>query len=175
MKRLMNRLEKIMGVVATGGLAASGVTLFLGAVVVFVQVIIRYGELAPISFGDELSGYILAFSALVGAGAAFRSGVLPRLVILTDRLTGWKRDGAELLNQLAALVFCSVLVFQCWGLFAESRRYAATSILLEVPLAIPQGAMLLGVLILWSVVAVAVCAWMSARWRSRRSAPREKR
>jgi TRAP-type C4-dicarboxylate transport system permease small subunit len=150
----MNRPEKITGVLATVGLAASGASLFLGALVVFVQVMIRYAELAPISFGDELSGYILAFSALVGAGAAFRSGVLPRLVILTSRLGGWARGAAELLNLLVALLFCSVLVYQSWGLFAESLRYGATSILLEIPLAIPQGAMLVGILILWGVVAV---------------------
>jgi TRAP-type C4-dicarboxylate transport system permease small subunit len=171
----MNMLEKIMGAVANGGLAASGAALFLGAFVVLVQVIIRYAELAPISFGDELSGYILAFSALVGAGAAFHSGVLPRLVILTGRFGGWTREATELLNLLAALAFCSVLVFQSWGLFAESRRYAATSILLEVPLAIPQGAMLLGILILWSVVAVALCAWTATRLKSGRSALREER
>jgi TRAP-type C4-dicarboxylate transport system permease small subunit len=174
-RTLVNVLEKIMGAVANGGLAASGAALFLGAFVVLVQVSIRYGELAPVSFGDELSGYILAFSALVGAGAAFQSGVLPRLVIFTSRLVGRTREAAELLNLLAALAFCSVLVFQSWGLFAESWRYAATSILLEVPLAIPQGAMLLGILILWSVVAVALCARIAARSKGGRSVPREER
>jgi hypothetical protein len=44
----MNMLEKIMGAVANGGLAASGAALFSGAFVVLVQVIIRYAELAPI-------------------------------------------------------------------------------------------------------------------------------
>ena len=171
----MNTLEKIMRAVANGGLAASGATLFLGAFVVFAQVIIRYGELAPISFGDELSGYILAFSTLVAAAAVFRSGTLPRLVILADRLAGWKREAVELLNLLAALVFCSVLVFQSWGLFAESWRYAATSILLEIPLAIPQGAMLLGILSLWGAIAVAIGAWIAARSRIRRSTPEEER
>jgi TRAP-type C4-dicarboxylate transport system permease small subunit len=169
----MNRLEKVIGAVANGGLAVSGAALFLGAFVVLVQVVVRYAELAPMSFGDELSGYILAFSALVGAGAAFRSGVLPRLVILTSRLGGWTRQAAELLNLLAALAFCSVLVFQSWGLFAESWRYGATSILLEVPLAVPQGAMLLGILILWGVVAIALGT--ATRSKSGRPAPSEKR
>jgi TRAP-type C4-dicarboxylate transport system permease small subunit len=163
MSRAMRLLERFVTVGANGGRHVAGIGLFAGAIVVFVQVVIRYGELAPVSFGDELSGYILALSAFVASPDAFRSGALPRLVILADRLRGWVREIAEGLGLLSGLIFSSVLVYQAWGLFAESWRYRATSILLEVPLWIPQGAMLIGVAGLWLTVALAAVRRVSAR------------
>jgi C4-dicarboxylate transporter, DctQ subunit len=163
MRAALRAFDRLVHAAASAGLAVSGVALFAGAVIVLAQVVIRYGELGATSFGDELSGYVLALSAFIAAADAFRSGALPRLVILADRLNGRARAAAELLSLASAVVVCSVLVVQAWGLCAESWRYGATSILLEIPLWLPQAAMLLGIVGLWAAVVVSILGWVASR------------
>lgn len=149
MKKYVLLVSRAIDSISTIGLYAGAVALALGTLVVFAEVVIRYGRLAPISFADEMSGYVLAFITLVAAAESYRSHILPRMELAIRHLPPKVRHWLELVTLLCGLLFVGILLDQSWGLFSQSLQHKTTSLtILQTRLFLPQGAMLLGIIIL---------------------------
>ncbi|GGA04788.1 C4-dicarboxylate ABC transporter permease [Amylibacter cionae] len=97
---------------------------------------------------DEFVGYEVAAMTFLGLGAALDDKVLLRVNILLLPLKGWVRASAEILNAAVALsVFGFVTFFLIRQLIRSYERGTTSISILEVPLWIPQGLVVIGLLV----------------------------
>lgn len=84
----------------------------------------------------------------LGLGAALDDKVLLRVNILLLPLKGWARAMAEVLNATVALAVFGFVTFYLIRQLIRSYERGTTSIsILEVPLWIPQGLVVIGLLV----------------------------
>lgn len=97
---------------------------------------------------DEFVGYEVAAMTFLGLGAALDDKVLLRVNILLLPLKGWARAMAEVLNATVALAVFGFVTFYLIRQLIRSYERGTTSIsILEVPLWIPQGLVVIGLLV----------------------------
>ena len=139
------------------GLAALGVLVVLA--VTGYSVFKRYVLGTPVTWTDELSGYLVVAIVMLGAAETLRRGDHISVDLLTDRLTGNGRRLAAIWGMIAAiLVMLAILVS---GVTAVRFSYdfgVYSDGYLAVPMWIPQLALIVGSVL---VIAVAVARLLS--------------
>ncbi|UTW11715.1 TRAP transporter small permease subunit [Marinobacterium rhizophilum] len=98
---------------------------------------------------DEFVGYAVATMAFLGLGYALERGSLVRVNVLLDRLPSRWHWLPDLISTLAALTAFAWLSW-FWGLnvWRSYQRGTLSETLAETPLWIPEGMVLLGMLLL---------------------------
>jgi TRAP-type C4-dicarboxylate transport system permease small subunit len=121
------------------------------ATLVFINVIARYAFNFSIIWAEEVSQYLMIWTAYLGAGLAFREGRHVTLEIFQDRLPAPMGRKLRMMVAAGVVLFLgaiTVLGFQ-FVLFVWSQETPVLNISLGIPtLAIPIGALLFAVHIL---------------------------
>ena len=122
----------------------AGVVILMMVVVAY-SVINRYILNTPITWTDELSGYLVVALVMLGAADALRRGDHISVDLITSRLTKRGKNLVEIWGYIVVLVFSSVLLVSSKQTIDYSVNFEIVSEgYLEVPMWIPQSFLILG-------------------------------
>jgi len=154
------------------GVALAGLyVLLVVALLVSVDVMVR--KLFGVAFvgADELAGYAMAVATSWALAFAFFQGSHIRVNVLTMTLGVRARARLDTLAALAVAIMVGLLAWQVWVLAFESWAYGSVSNTpLRVPLWLPQGAMLAGVLLFLVSALVVLVEGVVLLWRGQHDA-----
>ena len=122
----------------------AGVVVLMMLVVAY-SVVNRYILNTPITWTDELSGYLVVALVMLGAADALRRGDHISVDLITSRLTKRGTRLVEIWGYIVVLVFSSVLLLSSKKTINYSVNFEIVSEgYLEVPMWIPQSFLVLG-------------------------------
>ena len=134
-------------IVSVSKFAASvgaGVVVLMMLVVAY-SVVNRYILNTPVTWTDELSGYLVVALVMLGAADALRRGDHISVDLITSRLTKRGKRLVEIWGYVVVLVFSSVLLMSSKQTIDYSINFEIVSEgYLEVPMWIPQSFLILG-------------------------------
>ena len=134
-------------IVSVSKFAASvgaGVVVLMMLIVAY-SVVNRYILNTPITWTDELSGYLVVALVMLGAADALRRGDHISVDLITSRLTKKGKRLVEIWGYFVVLVFSSVLLISSKKTIDYSVNFKIVSEgYLEVPMWIPQSFLILG-------------------------------
>lgn len=139
-RALLAGLERLVGALSYLG-AVLGVAVVLSMVaVVAYSVFNRYVLNTPVTWSDELSGYLVVALVMVGAAEALRRNDHIGVDLLTVRLPERARRWTEIWGMAAVCVVAVALLRSSAEMLAYSHDFEVVSEgYLEVPMWIPQG------------------------------------
>lgn len=125
---------------AIAAMAILGVLLLTAA-----NVAGRYLFNAPLRGAEEATGFLVVAMVMFGAAEAYRRGDHIRIDLLTDRLGPRGSHWVDLLSHVAVLAFAANLLRTGLHTVEFSQRFGAySSGYLEIPMWIPQSALVIG-------------------------------
>jgi TRAP-type C4-dicarboxylate transport system permease small subunit len=113
------------------------------AVLVLMQVMLRYGFKSPLVWVEEVSIFLMIWMTFVGAGVALRRGGHVAMTILIERMPLWLARALWHVSQAAILAFVVILAWQGWllALAVERQRSPALELSMLWPyMVMPLGA-----------------------------------
>ena len=129
----------------------AGVVVLMMLVVSY-SVVNRYILNTPITWTDELSGYLVVALVMLGAADALRRGDHISVDLITARLAKRGKQVVEIWSCIVVLVFSSVLLISSKKTIEYSVNFEIVSEgYLEVPMWIPQSFLILGGLLVFLV------------------------
>lgn len=129
-----------------GVLAA--IALAMIAILILAQIVGRFFNIL-VPGVNEAAAFLLATTTFLAMAYAFRAGSHIRVSVVLHYLPPRLRWLADLLSVAVAAALIGYFSWYTWKLMADSMRFKEVSDgLLAIPLAIPQGAMLAGLVIL---------------------------
>lgn len=147
----MKFVDRIVAALATLGVVLAAIALIASMFLIAYSVVMRYFLNAPVTWVDELVGYLLVASVMLAAADALRQGEHIAVDILTERLTLSGRRVTALAGFVAVALAAALLTVEGVDMVAFSRMVGLLSNgHLAVPMWIPQvvvpiGAGLMGI------------------------------
>ncbi len=138
----MDRIETLLVQVNRALVALALAAVF---VIVFVNVVLRYGFGTSLAWAEETARFLMIFGTFAGAGLALRQGGLVAIEMLLDRLPLPLRRLVRWAGALAMGGFMALLVWYgaAFVEFGWNKETMATQISRGIPyMAIPVGAAL---------------------------------
>jgi len=133
----LNRLERLGGLIST-------LVIWLLAVTVTYDVALRFLGI-PTLWAAEVSIYLMIAMAFIGAGSTQGVDGHFRVTFIRDMCSPGMRTALDVLSLLLSLAFAILLTAGVWRLTSFSWMLdLRTSTILEIPMWILQGLMLLG-------------------------------
>lgn len=137
MRVVLNALERLLGTLVGGA--------FLFALALnFSNVIGRYVFRAPIYWAEEAMIFTFAWAVFLGAALVALRGNHLRVEILEWVLPAKARRALAIFGHLLTIALMAFVAWQAWALVALVLRVQQTSIVGEIPMAVPYGAVLIG-------------------------------
>ena len=135
----MARLHRITHGVSRVGAIAGGALLMLAAIVICVDVTMRYAFARTLGGADELSGYALAIASAWGFSSALLSRSHIRIDTVYVRVGSRVRATLDLVSLACFALFIALVAWHGWGVLQQSWVSGSRSMNeLETPLVIPQ-------------------------------------
>ncbi len=145
----MRLFEHLIRWLCALGVALAAVSVLLSLALIGYSVVMRYFVNAPVPWVDELVGYLLVASVMLGAGEALRRGEHISVDIVTEKLGPGGKRLAQLFGLAAVALAAAILVWEGWATLAFSRMVGLVSNgYLAAPMWIPQLAVPVGAAIL---------------------------
>jgi len=156
MQRLQSVAEGISRLAAIGG----GALLLVAAVLICIDITLRYTISVTLGGADELSGYALAIASAWGFSTALLSRSHIRIDTLYVRLKSARLRALLDLASLGTLAFFfGMVTWHAWGVVQQSWVSGSRSLSeIEAPLVVPQGLWFAGLLFF-----VALCLLLLVR------------
>jgi TRAP-type C4-dicarboxylate transport system permease small subunit len=167
----MQRLHRLADAVANAGALIGGLLLLAAAVIIGIDIVLRYSFARSIGGADELSGYALAIATAWGLSFTLVHRAHIRIDSLYELFPPWIRAALDVLSLLAFLLFIGLTTWSAWGVLSQSITSSARSIsALATPLVVPQALWFAGfvflMLVLLLLLTEAVTAWMKGDLRA---------
>jgi TRAP-type C4-dicarboxylate transport system permease small subunit len=143
--------------------ALIGVMMLAMFILVFINVVGRYGFDVSYAPAEEISTFLMIWVAYLGAGLALREGRHAAIDMLQDRLPVRLRRPLRVLLGAVILAFFGALAWLGvrMSIFGWDQETIATQIPTGIPyLAIPLGAVMLGLHLV-----LAFKDWVDRRWQ----------
>ncbi len=154
----MDRLIERLRVLSRYGAWFGGVLIFLAAVIVAVEVLIRKFFNTTIGGADELSGFALAISSAFAFGYALLERSHVRIDSVSSLLPSPVRAILDIVGLIVFILFMGLFAWHATGVFTDSvNMEARTMTVLETPLKYPQFFWIAG-LYMFVVIALALLA-----------------
>src|SRR5262245_36327103 len=132
----MRRLHRLAEAVASAGALVGGLLLLAAAVIIGVDIILRYTISRSIGGADELSGYALAIATAWGLSFTLLHRAHIRIDSLYELFPAWIRAALDVTSVLTFLLFMGLTTWGAWGVLSQSLASKARSIsALATPLA----------------------------------------
>jgi TRAP-type C4-dicarboxylate transport system permease small subunit len=160
----MQRLHRWASAVSNAGALIGGLLLLAAAVIIGIDIVLRYAFARSIGGADELSGYALAIATAWGLSFALIHRAHIRIDSLYELFPARVRAALDVLSLIAFLLFMGLTTWGAWGVLSQSITSKARSISgLATPLVIPQALWFVGLVFLLLVLVLllveAVAAW----------------
>ncbi|MFV2002850.1 MAG: TRAP transporter small permease [Paracoccaceae bacterium] len=153
-------------------LAASIVSAFLVVLTLAVtafSVFCRYVLGRPVTWSDELSGFLVVAIVMLGAAEVLRQDEHVSVDILTDRTVGTKRRVLDFWSNLSVAIVAGILFASALNSVQFSLRIGVYSDgYLEAPLWIPQSVLMVGAGLLFVLAAARCLDLIYFGWRKYR-------
>lgn len=104
------------------------------AVVMLLQVIMRYVFSASLSWAEELTRYCFIYSAFLGLGYCVRNNKMLKVDIIMTVLPKAAQVALDLVGKVVTLVFFAYLCYGTLGVVAMSRAGRLVSPAMELPM-----------------------------------------
>lgn len=126
-------MSRLIGLVR----AVAGLSLFGLLLCVFAGVVSRYVFNAPLTFTDEIAGYLFAGASLLGmAVTAYRGGHI-NVDLLSNRLGAATRRAIDAVHLVVSVVFVGVLFVSGWYFFMNAlNKGLRAPTVLQTPVAL---------------------------------------
>jgi len=98
------------------------------AVLINLEVGLRYGFGKSTLIADEYGGYLFVWLTLLGFGHALRAGQLLRVDAVVERLSPRLQKACETLAALVGFMVAAVATMACYGTFSLALRFGTMSI-----------------------------------------------
>lgn len=142
---MIGLLNRIVAVAARIALAIGIAMLAVSLAAVCYGVVMRYGLNAPVTWTDELVGYLLVYIVMLGAAETVRRGDSIAVDVLSERFGPRGRRAVEIFGMAAVVLVGGVVMTTGWDMVAFSARIGRLSEgYLVIPLAWAQFAVPLG-------------------------------
>lgn len=142
-------MERVIGYLAMAGAACAAVLVLVSLAVVGYSVVMRYGLGTPVTWVDELTGFLVVGIVMLGAADALRRGDHISVDLLTTRLHGLPRRLANVWWMVAVLLVAAALIYSGEIMVRFSHEFEMYSEgYLELPMWIPQSVLLAGAVLL---------------------------
>lgn len=154
-----NALERSIGVLCIGGAAIATLTVLITLVTTGYSVFLRYALGKPITWIDELSGYLVVAIVMFGAAEALRKDDHIQVDIVTAGLQGWALACMRVVWMAMVIAFTTVLLVSAWDTVNFSRNFGLYSDgYMEMPMWVPQSLLIVGSVLLL-LAAIAKISW----------------
>ena len=151
----MERLDRIARAIAHAGAIVGGALLMLSALIIGVDIFLRYFFARSVGGSDELSGYALGIAGAWGFSYALLSRSHIRIDTVYSHCSRSVRALLDLVGLASFMVFMGYVTWRGWGVLSQSSISNAHSIsALEVPLVVPQAAWVAGLVYFLLVAAL---------------------
>lgn len=152
MSELRNHIGRIDGKIAQAEMVFLGASVAVMTLTTLLQVVFRYALNDPLVWSEELARYLFVWVALVGAGAAVRTGGHFGLDLFYRKFPAAGRSGVAILISAIIAIFAGTLLL--YGIRETSQASLQLAPSLQIRMhwayaAIPVGAALM----LWHLVA----------------------
>jgi C4-dicarboxylate transporter DctQ subunit len=157
----MKFIDRVVGALATLGVVLAAIATIASMFLIAYSVVMRYFLNQPVSWVDELVGYLLVASVMLAAADALRQGEHISVDILTERLSLSGHRITALAGFVAVALAAALLTVEGVDMVEFSRMVGLLSNgKLEVPMWIPQivvpiGAGLMGIAAIVGFIEVA--------------------
>ncbi len=148
-------LDRWIALISLATASVGAVVVLLMMLIVTYSVINRYVLGTPITWTDELSGYLVVALVMLGAAEALRRGDHISVDLVTSRLNEKWQHIAAIFGNIMVLVVAVALLISGKETLEYSINFDILSVgYLEVPMWIPQSFLILGALMLALVAGV---------------------
>lgn len=155
----MERLETVARGISRVGAIAGGALLLLAALMICLDITLRYTVSRTLGGADDLSGYALAIASAWGLSATLLNRSHIRIDTIYVRVRRGVRAVLDLLSLAVLAYFFTLVSWHAWGVVRQSYvSQSRSQSEIELLLVIPQGLWFAGL-----VFFVAVAALLLAR------------
>ena len=146
----------------------AGVLLVCSVVLNFVNIVGRYFFHSSISWAEETMLFLMVGCVFLGSGPVAWSGRHIRMDVFVRLMPAKIRESLDLLSELVFLATAIVLVIFAWPTIRQLIAFDQRSLAADIPLAIPQAMIPIGLSIMAFLVAVRL---ITGRWRGQSHTP----
>jgi TRAP-type C4-dicarboxylate transport system permease small subunit len=117
---------------------------------ILYEIVLRYAFASSTFVLDEFVGYAVAATTFMALGYSLEHGSLIRVNLVIGRTSGRARRALEAISAIGALAVVSLLAWFFWlRVIRHWTRGTVSSSIAQVPMWIPEGAVLLGLAVFW--------------------------
>jgi TRAP-type C4-dicarboxylate transport system permease small subunit len=146
----------------------AGVLLVCSVMLNFVNIVGRYFFHSSISWAEETMLFLMVGCVFLGSGPVAWSGRHIRMDVFVRLMPAKIRESLDLLSELVFLATAIVLVIFAWPTIRQLIAFDQRSLAADIPLAIPQAMIPIGLSIMAFLVAVRL---ITGRWRGQSHTP----
>jgi TRAP-type C4-dicarboxylate transport system permease small subunit len=134
----------------------------------FANIVGRYFFHSSISWAEETMLFLMVGCVFLGSGPVAWSGRHIRMDVFVRLMPAKIRESIDLLSELVFLATAIVLVIFAWPTIHQLAAFDQRSLAADIPLAIPQAMIPIGLSIMAFLVAVRL---ITGRWRGQSHTP----
>ena len=143
----MQRLQTIAEGISRVGAVVGGAMLMIAAIVICIDIAMRYTLSWTVGGADELSGYALAIASAWGFSAALLTRSHIRIDTVYVRMKARVRAALDLLSLAVFAFFFALVTWHAFGVLEQSYTSDSHSMsAIQMPLIVPQGLWVLGLI-----------------------------
>jgi TRAP-type C4-dicarboxylate transport system permease small subunit len=146
----------------------AGVLLVCSVMLNFANIVGRYFFHSPISWAEETMLFLMVGCVFLGSGPVAWSGRHIRMDVFVRLMPAKIRESLDLLSELVFLATAIVLVIFAWPTIRQLIAFDQRSLAADIPLAIPQAMIPIGLSTMAFLVAVRL---ITGRWRGQSHTP----
>jgi TRAP-type C4-dicarboxylate transport system permease small subunit len=152
----MKFIDRIIAALAALGVALAAIALIASMFLIAYSVVMRYFLNTPVTWVDELVGYLLVATVMLAAADALREGEHIAVDIVTERLGARGKRITALAGLFAVALAAALLTVEGADMVEFSRMVGLLSnSTMAVPMWIPQLAVPIGAALLGAAAVVA--------------------
>ncbi|MBN1848541.1 MAG: TRAP transporter small permease [Deltaproteobacteria bacterium] len=132
LKKIDNICIKIEKVLTWGGVIG-GIGLFATVFIIFYAVLSRYVLNIALPWSVELGGYLLLFIVWIGVANSFRSGEIPRMLLIYRSLSPKTQAVLDICTWSITLIFLLLLLREEIKLIPHFINSGVVSVVMQIP------------------------------------------
>ena len=139
MTGLVNVLDKVTGFVTRIAKFIVGFSVAAQVIVVFFAVVFRYFIKSPLTWGDEISSFLLVFITFFGCYVGLVENRLAKIELFVGLFKGVKKRVLYIISEIFSLSLLCIIFYLSVGLFFSPTVQGQTSTGLFIPMSILYG------------------------------------
>ncbi|MCL2851507.1 MAG: TRAP transporter small permease [Defluviitaleaceae bacterium] len=147
MKQFVDKLNRLEEIIASS-------LLIITSLIVFMQVILRYGFNFTLPWVEESARYMIVWFVFLGASIGVRENAHPSMDTLQQALPGFLKPIFRMIVVVICMIFCVIVIRSGMNVVISAYGMGSTSPALQMPLFIPYLAVPVGLTLMFIRYAV---------------------